>query len=212
MDSKGLSVWLALIACGLSTHAEMLDRIAVTVGKTVITESEVLTNLKVAAFLDGKEPDLSGASKRKAAERLVDKELLRREVPGVSAPAASSDVIEQLRKRYGSETEYLAAMERLGITEADVTQQLSQGMQSLDASNRRFRPEVQVSDDDVRGEYNALASQWRVQHAEEMPSFDASRNQVQEIVVSRRVSQALDRWLEMAREQTSIVYHDKVFE
>jgi hypothetical protein len=184
----------------------------VTVSKTVITESEVITNLKVAAFLDGKEPDLTGASKRKAAERMVDQELLRREVPNVPAPAVPSEAIAQFKKRYASEAEYQAALNRLGITEADLIKQLSQAMQSLDASNRRFRPEVQVSDDDVRNEYNALASQWKAQHAEEMPSFEASRNQVQEIVVGKHVSEALDRWLEMAREQTSIIYHDKVFQ
>ncbi len=205
-----------LLACYIAlasiTTAETLDRIAVTVGKTVITEAEVVTNLKVAAFLDGKEPDLSGASKRKTAERLVDQELLRREVPGVPLPAASPDILDQLRKRYASDEEYRAALAQVGISEQDISRQLSEGVQSLDASNRRFRPEVQVTEDDIHTQYNAFASQWRVQKATEVPSYDASRSQVQEILAGKRVGEALDRWLEMAREQTSIVYRDKVFQ
>ena len=45
----------------------MLDRIAVTVEKQVITESDVIRYLRVAAFLDDKPVDLSGPAKRTAA-------------------------------------------------------------------------------------------------------------------------------------------------
>ena len=38
-------------------QGETLDRLAVTVGRHVITESDVLLDLRVAAFLDGRTPD-----------------------------------------------------------------------------------------------------------------------------------------------------------
>ena len=63
--------WLmvaAFLVAQAGDQAQLLDRIAVTVGKTVITEGEVLTNLRVAAFLDQKEPDLSGPSKKAGGE------------------------------------------------------------------------------------------------------------------------------------------------
>ena len=59
--------------------AEVLDRIAVTVDKHVITESDVIRYLRVAAFLDRKPVDLSGSAKRAAAAALVDRSLILEE-------------------------------------------------------------------------------------------------------------------------------------
>jgi parvulin-like peptidyl-prolyl isomerase len=191
--------------------AQVLDRIAVTVGKTVITEGEVLTNLRVAAFLDQKEPDLSGPSKKAAASRLVDQVLLRREVPLSGVVGDTSVVIADLKKRYPSEAEYRAALEHYGITEQDVIDQVTNGLESVDASNRRFRGEVQVTDEEVRSRYDTFAKQLRDKGTPTVPGFDASKAQVQQSLVDQRVSEALEKWLEMMREQSSIVYREAVF-
>src|SRR5262245_30422765 len=65
-----ICVHLRLIFVPVS--AEVLDRIAVTVDKRVITLADVVRELRVDAFLDRKPVDLSADSKRKAAARLVD--------------------------------------------------------------------------------------------------------------------------------------------
>jgi hypothetical protein len=208
-----LKNFLLISACLLSPVAgwsQLLDRIAVTVGKTVITEGELLTNLRVAAFLDQKEPDLSGPSKRTAAARLVDQVLLRREVPPTGVVQDTSVVVADLKKRYASEDEYRAALERYQITEQDVNDQLLNGLESVEASSRRFRADVQVTDDDVRSRYEALAQQLREKNAA-IPTFEASRTQLQELLIDQRVSEVLEKWLEMAREQVSIRYREAVF-
>src|SRR5437899_3021245 len=56
-----------------------IDRIAVSVGNQVITESELITDLRVTAFLDRRPVDLSSAAKRKSADRLVDQVLILKE-------------------------------------------------------------------------------------------------------------------------------------
>ena len=70
---------IAIILAPWGAQAEVLDRIAVTVGKQVITESEILRDLRVAAFIDGKPPDMSPAAKRKSADRLVEQILILQE-------------------------------------------------------------------------------------------------------------------------------------
>jgi hypothetical protein len=218
--------------------AQLLDRIAVTVGKTVITEGEVLTNLRVAAFLDQKEPDLSGPSKKKAAERLVDQVLLRREVPLSGVVQDTSVVIADLKKRYSSavtqaparpltdqeqlapasvasrssgEAEYKAALEHYQITEQDVIDQLLNGLESLEASNRRFRVEVQVSEDEVKSRYDAFAKDLKERNVPTIPGLEESHKRVQELLTDQKVSDALEKWLEITREQSSIVYREAVF-
>jgi hypothetical protein len=201
-----------LLGVQAADHAQVLDRIAVTVGKTVITEGEVLTNLRVAAFLDQKEPELSGALKRNAADRMVDQLLLRREVPPSGAIQDTSVVIADLQKRYASPEEYKSALEHYGINEQEVMDQIANGLESVDASNRRFRADVQLTDDEIRSRYEAFARQLRQKNTAEVPDFEASRTQVQELLTEERVSEALEKWLVMTRKQSAVVYREAVFQ
>ena len=77
-SATSVSGALLMIAMA-GAQAGILDRIAVTVGRQVITESDVDRDLRVAAFLDRKPIDLSGEQKRKAADRLVDQLLILQE-------------------------------------------------------------------------------------------------------------------------------------
>jgi hypothetical protein len=201
----------ALFVAQAGDQAQILDRIAVTVGKTVITEGEVLTNLRVAAFLDQKEPDLSGPSKKAAASRLVDQVLLRREVPPSGTVGDVSVVIADLKKRYGSDDEYHKALDHYGITEQDVIDQLQNGLESVEGSNHRFRAEVQVTDDQIHTRYEAFAKQLRDKGAPAVPTEQASHDQIQQLLADQGVSEALEKWLLMMREQSSIVYREAVF-
>src|SRR6266446_1939250 len=106
----------AIILAALAAAGENLDRIAVTVGSHVIPESEVILALRVAAFIDGATPDLSGVQKRKAADRLVDQYLVLTDAAATHAPLPSpadvEPVLAPIRARYASEAEYSAALER----------------------------------------------------------------------------------------------------
>src|SRR5262249_49424474 len=64
-----------LVLC--AGRAEIIDRVAVVVGNRVITESEILREVRLTAFLNGAPLDFSAASKRKTAERLVEQRLIR---------------------------------------------------------------------------------------------------------------------------------------
>src|SRR5712692_11432276 len=71
--------------------AEVLDRIAIVVGNTAITKTEVAHEARIAAFINGEAPDLGPAGKRRAAERLVEQELIRREI-GLAHYADSGEI------------------------------------------------------------------------------------------------------------------------
>ena len=76
-----------LLAC--IAGAEIIDRVAVTVDKRVITESEIVRQIRITAFLNNEQPDFSASSKRVTADRLVEQVLIRRELESTrySAPA-----------------------------------------------------------------------------------------------------------------------------
>jgi FKBP-type peptidyl-prolyl cis-trans isomerase (trigger factor) len=204
---------IALLAAAV--HGDILDRIAVTVGKHVISESDILLDLRIAAFLDQKPVDISGEQKRKAADRMVDQYLLLREaltsrqiLPGA---ADAQQLLDQVKTQYTTETEYRAALARAGITEPQLSEHLLNGIRALRFADVRFRPEVQLTDEDLHEYYDTMASQWSRTNSTQVPTFEASRDQIEKLITDQRVTQALDRWLGTTRSETQILYKDKVF-
>jgi len=196
-------------------RAEVLDRIAVTVGKRVISESDILLDLRITAFLDQKAVDASNEQKRKAADRLVDQYLLLQEASTsrqvLPTEADAQQLLDQVKAQYATETEYRAALSRYNVTEAQLSDHLLKGIRALRFTDLRFRPEVQLSDDDLHEYYDSMAVQWRRANPAQVPTFEASKNQIEKLLTDQRVTQALDRWLGTTRSETQILYIEAVF-
>jgi hypothetical protein len=205
LRSSTLAILLAL-----SVHAEVLDRIAVTVGKQVIAESEVLRDVRISAFLDRKPVLLAGDIKRKAAERLVDQALILREATesrvALPGEADGARLLAQVKSQYTSEAEYQSALKEYRVTEAELSAHLLAGLRTLEFTELRFRPQIQVSEDDLREFYQLFAAGQR-----QPASFEESREQVQKLLVDQKVIEALDAWLSTTRTQLGVEYRDKVF-
>jgi uncharacterized lipoprotein YehR (DUF1307 family) len=194
----------------------ILDRIAVTVGKQVITEGEVVRDLRVAALLDHKPVDLSGEEKRKAADRLVDQLLIQQEIAFSRIPLGAEEeaarMLAQVESQYGSAAGYQAALVRYHVTEADVANHLITGVRALQFTDLRFHPEIDISEDDLRDFYNKLSEEGRKRGDANIPTFESSRDDVEKFVVGQRITLALDRWLGAQRTQTQILYREQVFQ
>jgi len=206
---------LLLITLLIAAHAEILDRIAVTIGKHVIAESDILLDLRIGAFLDQKPVDVSGEQKRKTADRLIDQYLLLQEAStsrqALPTTADARQLLDQVKTQYATETEYRAALARYGITEEQLSEHLLNGIRALRFTDLRFRPEVQLTDDDLHEYYDQMAAQWARTSPAQVPTFEASRDQIEKLLTDQRVTQALDRWLGTTRSETQILYKEPVF-
>ena len=203
------------ILLAAAAGGETLDRIAVTVGPHVIPESDVILHLRVGAFIDGVTPDLSGPQKRKAADRLVDQYLVLTDAAATRAPLPSpadvEPVLAPIKTRYASEDEYRAALERAGISEPQLKAHLLAGIQMLRYTDLRFRGEVQVTEENLREFFNTFAAEAKQKQSPEVPDFESNRDEVEKLFVDQRTTQALDRWLGIARNETQILYRDAAF-
>jgi len=195
--------------------AAVLDRIAASVGTRVITESEVILDLRVAEFLDQKPIVLSGKEKRAAANRLVDQYLILHDAEAnhVALPseADAARLLAATKAQYPSDADYRAALARYQITEADVSNHLLAGLRALRYSDFRFRPEVQLSDEDMRAYYGQLMAARPANSPAPAPTFEESRGRVQNLMTDERVLQAMDRWLGVVREESNVRFWDEAF-
>ena len=204
---------IAVFACAAHPSvldAQLLDRIAVTVGNQVITETAVILDLRVGAFLDRAALDLSAASKRRAAQRLADQILILREAAeshlALPTEEKAQSLLFQVKAEYGPPSEFQAALKKYGIEEKDVLAQLLSGLIGLTFTELRFSPGIQIPDDDLRAYYDKLDAQTKAG-----ASFEESRDDIEQILKRQRVSDALDQWLGQARNAAKVNFHEQVF-
>jgi hypothetical protein len=180
-----------------AAHAETLDRIAVSIGTAVIAESDVLREIRVAAFLDHKTPDFI---------------LQEASVSHLTLPTAEvvQSLLDHTKEEYGAD--YGPALKRCFLTEQDLVDQLLQGLRTIRFTEMRFRPEVLLSNDELTDYYtNTLVAKWKRENLSPIPSFEESRATVERLLTDERMMQSLDRWLGASRTERRILYREDVF-
>ena len=198
---------LAPLLFALALRAEVIDRVAVAVGNRVITESEILRQIRLTAFLNGAQPDFSPSNKRTTAERLIEQSLIRRELEASgysSLGSASASMYKELRGNYPT---YEQTLQKYGITDADVQEAVEWQATLLDFVELRFRPGVQIPESEIRDYYDQQAAA----NPGKLPPFEDAKDDIEKILTSQRVDNALDRWLGQVRTQTRIRYIQEVF-
>ena len=163
----------------------------------------------MAAFLEKKPVDVSGPARRKSAERLIDQLLILREAAESHLTLPSTEATAGLVAPYAAEADYQAELKRYGVSERDLGTHLLAGLRTLTFTDLRFRPDVQVSPEDVRSYYDKIAKQSASTPA---PSFESSRDQIEKLLVEQATLDALDQWLMMARSAARIQYREKAFQ
>ena len=199
-------------------RADIIDRIAVSVGNRVITVSDIDREIRVTAFLNGAKPDLSTAARRATAERMVEQKLIRRDLETsrypAPEPAEISPAIEEFKKKqFADDDAYRRALESYGITAQDVTDELLWQRTVLLFVGIRFRPGVQVSAEEIQAYFNKVVEPAaRTAHPGDPVDIKDYRDQIEEKLAGERVDREIDAWLREARKRTEIFFHEETFE
>lgn len=128
---------LAAVAAGV------IDRVAVVVGNQMITESEVLLEVRLTEFFNGQPLDLAADKRKDVAERLVDQQLIRNEmlIGGYPMPAESEGeaVLRKFQQEnYQGIPSFRAALENHGLTEDEVKRHLLWQAAAMRFTDLRF--------------------------------------------------------------------------
>jgi len=202
-------VWVFFIAV-VACWGAVVDRIAVTVGNQVITETEILREIALTAFMNGDKPVFSPETKRKAADQLVEQKLVRREMemgryPGAT-PEQAQELFDETQKNLGGPEAMKRQLAMDGLTEDDVRQHLLWQLTLVRFIDLRFRPAIQVTGQDVQDYYRREIQPKQPVRLQEI------REKIQETLYAQRADQMLDEWLKHAKTTTRIVYKKEAFE
>jgi len=210
-----VSCLFLLVPAFLSTHAEIIDRIAASVATRVITTSDVEREIRITAFLNGVKPDFSPANKRATIDRMIEQRLVERELENgrypTPQPADILPALEDFRKRfYPDDADYQRALTVFGITDADVRSALLWQRTLLQFIEVRFRPGVQVTDQQIQDYFEKVVGPAaRTAHPGQPVSLSDYRDQIEQTLAGQKEDADMDVWLREARRRTDVVVHDE---
>jgi hypothetical protein len=203
-----MSCAAAVVYCGQFVRAAIIDRTAVIVGRHAILDSDIQRDIRITAFLNREHAEVSVASRKQAASRLIDQELIRQQIRTGNYPVAAQSEVQQLldsivKDRFANDpAAFHRALTQSGISESELDNRLLWQLTVLRFIDVRFRPEVIVSDQEVEQYYNSHRAQIK-------SSLEAAQPQIVELITGERINDLLDQWLRRTRAQTHIEYLEK---
>ncbi len=218
MSGNVRAVAMLLVSAATAARAgEVIDCIAVTVGRTIITRSAILEQAHITAFLNREPADQSAANLRRTAERLIDVTLIRREMEIARYAAVDEAEVEKMlaRLRAGRTAvkpeDFSKALDSYGLDEAALRRYLILQNQTLRFVELRFRPGSSVSDGEVELFYrDHFGPEFaRTNPGKAPPELDDVRDRIEASLLEQRVDQSMDQWLKDTRSQTRVMVFEE---
>jgi hypothetical protein len=197
-----------ILICVPAAGSVVIDRIAVIVDKHAVKLSEVDRDVRVTEFLNREPLSLTPDTKHKAADRLVDQQIIRGELAtGGYARASDSNadaMLQQLRRdRFAnSDARMKQSLAQYGLTEDELRDQLLWQLTVLRFIDERFRPGVLVTDDQVKQYYDQHATLHKV-------AYDKASAQIRETLEGEQVNQQFESWLDARRKSGVVQFREE---
>lgn len=201
----------------LLSGAVVLDRVAVVVGDRVVKASDIDRDLRASELLNRQSLDVSAATRKKAAERLIEQELIRQEIinGGYSQPSAQDvDAFVQQFKRdrfHGSEAQLQAMLSKYGLSEDQLKRYLQWQLTVLRFIDQRFRPGILVTEEEVRAYYDEHRAELQKTNPRDS-SIETLEPKIRETITGERINKNFEEWLDETRRRTRIEYRDAAFQ
>ena len=194
-------------------HSEIIDRIAISVGNQVITKAQIDEEVRLTAFLNASQMNVSDEERKKAADRLIEQTLVKRDMEfsryPIPPPDEAEPALKTLKANYHSEAEYEQALQKYGITEEALKRHLWWQAALLRFIDYRFRPGILVPDTEIRKYYDQEVVKWKQQGIQQIPAFEEAREKISELLTDQRIDLAIDRWLADTRKQIAVREHEE---
>jgi hypothetical protein len=193
-----------------------MDRVAVVVGRRAVKTSDIDRELRVTAFLNRQPLDRSPAAMRKAAERLIDQELVRQDLLTGQYPQPTERDVEALlqqllRDRFGnSQARMNAELARDQLSTEELRRHLLWQLTVLRFIDLRFRAGVLVTDEEAAQYYREHRAELEKANPRDH-TLETLLPQIRETLTGDRINEAFDEWLAETRRGVRIEYRRQAF-
>lgn len=182
---------------------QSVDGIAARIEGDVITESEVRELAALQQLANGKPKP-----RDEIIRELADQWVVRQEAAATRyQEPAQADVhrsYEQLVKNFASQADFEAHLASVGLSDAAVRRLLRDQLYLSRFLDYRFRPTVQVSDQQIQDYYNNELIPELKKQGETAPPLDAVADKIREVLIQRAIDDRADKWLDETRSRLNI--------
>lgn len=211
---------LLVLTLGVEAQAaDVLDRVAVSVGQQVVTLSAILRQLRLETLASGDPVQDTEENRRRAASRLIDQAIVLREIELSRYTPPSMTEAEEAIGRYLKQSgrtreRLLDEIHKLGFSEDDFKREMQWRISVSRFIDFRFAPGVQVTDEEVEKYYrDEYSAQYRkLNPGAAVPPLDEVRDSIVRIVTNRKTNVAMEQWLARMRESLRVTYFPEAFE
>jgi hypothetical protein len=117
-----------------------------------------------------------------------------------------------VRSRFAGEAQFQQALAAAAITAEQLRNALDRQLTLLRFIELRFRPEVQVQEDEVKQYYETVfLPEIRKKGIKPEPDFEQVREQCEDALTEELVNKRVDVWLAEARARARITYSEAAF-
>lgn len=183
--------------------ARQIDGVAAKIEDDVITESEVRELAAFQKLVDGK-----SKPREELLRELADQWLIRNEAMtakyGEPSAADVDRAYAEFVKQFPSPEEFEKRCAKVGLAEAAVRRLIAQQLYLSRFIDYRFRPEAQVSDEQVDAYYrDEFAPQLKARN-EPVPPLDEVEDTIREVLIQRAINDRATKWLDDTRDRLRI--------
>ena len=143
---------------------------------------------------------------------MIEQALIKREMELSRYPlpelSDAGESLKTLKAMYPSESDFQSALESYEITADELTRRLWWQLTLLRFIDYRFRPGIQIPTPDVQAYYRQQVSEWEQKGTQPIPTFEESRDQIEEILTQKQIDQSLEQWIKDTKNQVPIAYLD----
>jgi hypothetical protein len=214
---------LLILFLPAAAKAVIVDRVAIAAGDKIITDSEIDQRIRLSAFQNREKPDFSLASRQRAAQELLDQKLIEREMdvghyPRLEPAPRHVLLAEYEKATYKSDPAALPnlanALAVYSLTPKDLEDDLGRQADLLTFLNLRFRPAVQVTDQDIQKYFaeTVLKGAGKTLQEAQTGALNEMRAEIEQKLTDERSNKELDLWLQDQHKRIKIEYLEKDLE
>jgi SurA-like N-terminal domain len=196
-------------------RAETLDRVVASIGHAAITQHDLEEEYHFERFIQGQAPEGSpDPSVRKAVlSRLISQKLLAEQLRSTNLETRASQenaekTLNEVRKEFSSEQAYRSALQKLAMTEPQVIKRLVLYQRTLRMIDARLRSTSMPDPKEVETYYKeTFVPEYAKGHSTPPPPLNKVHDEIQEILVQRKMNQLLSNWLDRLKSSRRVTIH-----
>ena len=108
------------------------------------------------------------------------------------------------QKTAGTQPLWSTELEKYGLTEADVEQEIGLEVELLRFVDARFRPAIRIDDAKIESYYTEVLLPQLSGSGARPPKLEEVAERIREVLVQQRINEELANWLKNLREQSTI--------